>query len=73
MTWFAGREFDLSAWRDYANVISPSLGTLVKMDDSGYDLATQITPVVESATGNLLKLEEAHEKIRVEACLMSWI
>ena len=60
MTRFAGRSFDLSAWREYANTISPSLGTLVETDARGYDPVTQVIPVVEAATGNLLKLEETH-------------
>lgn len=58
---FPEGRFSLSAWKNYADSISPTLAQKCREDTAFYNFETEILPVVEAALAFSNQLEKAHE------------
>ena len=58
LSYFSSREFNISLWENYSNMISKELSNKVKRDIKGYNYRKDILPVVETALKSREKLKQ---------------
>lgn len=61
LSYFSSKEFNISLWENYSNVISKELSNKVKRDIKDYNYRKDILPVVETALKSREKLKQVHE------------